>query len=351
MNRIPGINLIYHSIRPQGGMDRHALNLISSFSSRGIPLRVIARAVDWTEKPEDVEFVRLRDPTPFSRFNNIRFERCALEFVKPNWPIVSISRVMGRVDLAISGGTHKVHLRDKGKDHPGFFDQRVIANEETLYANAGAIVAHSRQTQSEIIQEYGIDPARVKALYPPVDVGAFNLKARENREQTRKKIGVAPDRFMVLFPSNDHERKGAKLILDAIEGLDERLVLVVAGKAPLNHPAVLNLGFCPDMPSVYAAADVTVLASIYEPFGMVGPESVLCGTPVLLADTIGAVEVLTEPACFSFAREAEVLRSLLLKMMKRFESGELELVSPERYIHYAYSFDAYLDELIGLLAS
>ena len=171
------------------------------------------------------------------------------------------------------------------------------------------------------------------------------------REQTRKKIGVAPDRFMVLFPSNDHERKGAKLILDAIEGLDERLVLVVAGKAPLNHPAVLNLGFCPDMPSVYAAADVTVLASIYEPFGMVGPESVLCGTPVLLADTIGAVEVLTEPACFSFAREAEVLRSLLLKMMKRFESGELELVSPERYIHYAYSFDAYLDELIGLLAS
>lgn len=155
----------------------------------------------------------------------------------------------------------------------------------------------------------------------------------------------------MLFPSNDHERKGARLILDALEGMDERLVLAVAGKNPLKGSHVLNLGFCENMPEIYAAADATILASVYEPFGLVGPESILCGTPVLLADTIGAVEVLSQPASYSFARNADALRELLLKMLDRFDSENLVIASPECCIHYPYSFDAYLDELIRLLES
>ncbi len=351
MNKLPGINIIFHSIRQQGGMDRHVLDLINGFSSRGIPLRIIARVVDWKDKPvSNVEYIVLPDRTPFSRFNNDRFERTALQHVNADWPVIGVSRVPGKVDLAISGGTHKTHLKDKGKT-PGFFDRRVIANEEKLYANAKVIVAHSSQVRDEIIQEYGIHPEKVRALYPSVDTTAFNLDARKNREEVRKNLGISPDRFVLLFPSNDHQRKGAQLILDAMEGISDRLVLAVAGKDPLKGSQVLNLGFCQNMPELYAAADAAILASVYEPFGLVGPESVLCGTPVLLADTIGAVEILSEPGCYSFARNRDALHALLLKMMDKFDSGTLALDSPERFIHYPYTFDAYLDELVRLLTS
>lgn len=351
MNTLPGINLVWHSIRPQGGMDRHVLDLINGFSSRGIPMRVIARTVSWPgEQPAGVEFVVLPDRTPFQRFNNDRFEHKAMNYIKPEWPTIGISRVTGKVEMAISGGTHIAHLRNKGKRSPGFFDRKVIENESALYRQADVIVAHSEQTKNEIIQDYGIAPEKVRALYPSVDVSAFNLDARKKREQVRKAWGVPDDRFVLLFPSNDHERKGGQLILEAMKGLDDSVVLAVAGKSPLNAPGVLNLGFCEDMPSVYAAADATILASVYEPFGLVGPESILCGTPVLLADTIGAAEVLSEPGCFSFSRKADDLRKLIVRIMASHGAGGRGLEAPERFIHYPYSFDAYLDELIGLLA-
>ncbi len=352
MNKLPGINIIFHSIRQQGGMDRHVLDLINGFSSRGIPLRIIARVVDWKDKPaSNVEYVVLSDRTPFSRFNNDRFERKALDHVKPGWPIIGVSRVTGKVDLAISGGTHRTHLRDKGKKSPGFFDRRVIANEEKLYSNAKVVIAHSNQVRDEIIHEYGISPEKVKALYPSVDTAGFNLKVRENRADIRRKLGIAPDQFVLLFPSNDHQRKGAKLILDAMNGISNRMVLAVAGKDPLKGADVMNLGFCQNMPEIYGAADATILASVYEPFGLVGPESILCGTPVLLADTIGAVEVLSEPGCYAFARNTRALHELLVKMMGQFDSGNLALSSPESCIHYPYTFDAYLDELVHFLES
>lgn len=349
MTNLPGVNLLFHSIRPQGGMDRHVLDLIAGFSARGIALRVIARVVDWKDKPEsNVEYIVLPDRTPFSRFNNDRFEQRALEYVRADWPVIGVSRVPGKVDLAISGGTHRTHLRDKGKN-PGFFDRRVIAHEQSLYSGAGIVIAHSKRVRNEIIEQYQIDPAKVIALYPSVDTSVFNLAAREKREEIRNELGINKDQFLLLFPSNDHLRKGASLILESMKGLGGRMILAVAGKESLKGEHVINLGFREDIPALYAAADATILASVYEPFGLVGPESILCGTPVLLADTIGAIEVLSEPGCYRFKRDAAELRLLLQNMLIRFDEKSLAVTAPEETIHYPYTFDAYLDELIGFL--
>ena len=64
------------------------------------------------------------------------------------------------------------------------------------------------------------------------------------------------------------------------------------------------LGYRADIENVYRAVDFTVLASRYEPFGLVGVESVLCGTPVLLANGIGCAEVIRAPAQLSFSLDA-----------------------------------------------
>lgn len=351
MTTLPGINLVWHSIRPQGGMDRHVLDLIHGFSSRGIPMRVIARTVAWPgEQPANVEFVVLHDMTPFQRFNNNRFEHKAYGHIRHGWPVIGISRITGGpVDLSISGGTHPAHLVDKGKTKPGYFDKQVIANERALYTNSRAVVTHSERVRDEIVRDYQIDPAKIHVLYPPIDTSFFNRDLETERDRIRQSLGVGREQFLLLFPSNNHELKGADLILEALEKHEGEFVLAVAGKKELKHPRVLNLGFRQDMPALYTAADATILASKYEAFGLVGPESISCGTPVLFADTIGATEVLSEPGCYRFKRNADDLAALLGKMEKRFHTGSLRVDTPSACIHYPYVFDDYLDELIRLI--
>lgn len=345
-----GLNLIFHTIRPGGGMERYVLDLIRGLARRNIRVRVVTRKLAWPgDKPDGVEFLVLPDRTPFSRLNNYLFEARACRSVVPDWSTIGISRVPGCADLAIVGGTHIGHLQDKGKARPGLFDRLTIRHEQALYRGARHIVAHSERVRQEVISHYGIAPDKSVTFYPPVDTTTFSLDARHGREERRQQLGIKPNEFLLLFPSNNHALKGGDLILSALDGLDSRIRLAVAGKSPLNHPGVINLGFCGDMPALYAAADAAILASKYEAFGLVGPEAILCGTPVLFANTVGAVEVLSDIACLRFERTVESLHAALGDALNRFDTGRLALTNPGLHIHYPYSIDAHLDALLQLL--
>ena len=98
------------------------------------------------------------------------------------------------------------------------------------------------------------------------------------------------------------------------------------------------------MERAYNAADYTILASYYEPFGLVGIESVLCGTPVLLADAIGCTEVLSHIACHSFSRDySQFLRSLLTSLNPSHRTSVEDL-------HYDPSVEHQVQMLLSLLA-
>ncbi|OHX12671.1 hypothetical protein BI347_03495 [Chromobacterium sphagni] len=350
MNVPSGVNLVFHSIRPGGGMERYVMDVIAELCRRGISVRGIARKVDWHDAPQGAEFVVMRDRTPVSRLNNLLFERNALHACRPDWKTIGISRVPGAVDLAIVGGTHIGHLHDKGKRYPGLFDRLTIRHETQFYRKAKLIMPHSKRVAGEISQLYDIPVSKVAVHYPPVDTQKFSLAAREKREAIRQTLGIRSDQFMLLFPSNNHKLKGAELILQALQAFGGKVILVVAGKAPLQAPHVVNAGFCQDMPALYAAADATILASKYEAFGLVGPESILCGTPVLFANTIGAVEVLREPGCYVFGRSVDELMDCLQKVVNLREEGLPR--SPEwvgQSLDYPYSIFMHVNNLLSLL--
>lgn len=56
------------------------------------------------------------------------------------------------------------------------------------------------------------------------------------------------------------------------------------------------------MPELYQASDYTIMASNYEPFGLVGLESILSGTPIIFADNIGCLEILKNNFGYTFSR-------------------------------------------------
>ena len=345
-----GVNLIFHSIRAGGGMERYVRDLINGISALDIQLRVVCMQLDWPDKPPlGVEFVVKPGRTPLSRLNTLWFERSALRYCQPGWPVLSISRVPG-CDIALAGGTHLGHLRQRGKRFLGLFNRLTVVHESRMYKLARLIVAHSSRVAEEIESIYGVPNAKIRTLYPPVDTNHFSLLAQNQREEVRLSLGIPRDAFLLLFPSNNHELKGADLILEALSDWNSGIRLAVVGKAPLIAPDVINLGYQKNMPRLYAAADAVILASRYEAFGLVGPESILCGTPVLFANQVGAGEVLSERACFRFERTLPSLRAALGEALKRHKSGTLQLNDPAAHIHYPFSVEQHLVSIFEALS-
>ncbi len=351
MKSNPGINFIFHTIALGGCMERYTLDLLKHLSSLGYTLRIIARKIKCQDILDlnNVELIHLPDKTPLNRLNNYLFENKALVKINPNWPTISLSNVPGKTDIAITGGTHIGHLRMKKASWKGLFNYLTIFHEKAFYHQARCVVAHSQATANEVINDYQVDNKQVICLYPTVNHQVFNLNARINRAENRLKIGVKPDQFMLFFPSNDHARKGAPLILEALQHLDDKIVLVVAGKTPLQGNKVINIGYCSDIASIYACADASILASGYEPFGLVGPESILCGTPTLLATSVGAAEVLKAPACLSFDLNVTSLVQTLKLAISEFKIENEGLINPAQYIDYPYQLADHVQALIDLL--
>jgi len=127
--------------------------------------------------------------------------------------------------------------------------------------------------------------------------------------------------------------------------------LVVAGR-PLDRPAserVRSLGYRRDIENVYRAVDFTVMASRFEPFGLVGVESVLCGTPVVLADNVGCAEVIGEPAGLRFSLDDPAsFERAIGEAVERWRDGTHRLAEPRTHLRYDSSVRSHVDALLAL---
>jgi glycosyltransferase involved in cell wall biosynthesis len=124
----------------------------------------------------------------------------------------------------------------------------------------------------------------------------------------------------------------------------------VAGRAVPGSPAnVRQLGYRDDIETVYRAVDFTVMASRYEPFGLVGVESVLCGTPVLLAHDAGCAEVIRGAGQIGFDRAvAASFEAAVEVALTRWRAGTARLAEPRDSLAYDPGVAVHVDALLAL---
>ena len=225
--------------------------------------------------------------------------------VKQRWgvPLVHSMHTMAKVKNAA--------LADDDKPEPA---ERVLG-EEQVVAASDQLVANTGKEAHELVGLYGADPARVATVSPGVDLSLFRpespILARgagllpHRTGPARRRLGLPRDAYVLLFVGRIQPLKAPDVLLRAVArmladdpALRSKLVVAVVGgpsgsgrcrptglqslAAQLGISDVMR--FEPPSPQReladwYRAADVTVVPSHSESFGLVAVESQACGTP------------------------------------------------------------------------
>ena len=191
---------------------------------------------------------------------------------------------------------------------------------------------------------YGLSQEKIFVAYPPVPEENFKCLPAAQKDKAREELGLSRDKTVLLFPSaSGHDRKGLPFILNCMKGLDN-IEIAIAGKpVKTDNTAVVSIGYQNNMEKAYNAVDYSILASCYEPFGLVGIESILCGTPVILAKNIGCTEVISNDACTTFSREdSEELYHILASLPPPYRTSIKDL-------HYDLSVRHQAEMLLTLI--
>ncbi len=175
--------------------------------------------------------------------------------------------------------------------------RQLLALESRLFSSEGAgiVIANCRMVKEEIVREYGYPAERIHVVYNGLPAAA---PSPELRAQTREQFGIGASDYVLLFAGSGWERKGLATAIEAVGQVNAgcRPLLLVAGKgnprAYRQSERVRFLGPVGQMAACYAAADVFVLPTLYDPFSNACLEALAAGLPVLTTAANGFSEIL-----------------------------------------------------------
>lgn len=179
--------------------------------------------------------------------------------------------------------------------------------EESLFASrkAGRVIVASQMIKHEIVDLYGYPPDRIDIVHNGVPLDKFWFDS-EFREKSREDFGLKPDQIAVLFAGSGWERKGLLFAIQAMalcKNRKMRLLVAGRGSAALyktkrlriwREEPVRFLGEVADIVRVYAAADIFILPTIYDPFSNACLEALACGLPVITTRSNGFSEIIED---------------------------------------------------------
>src|SRR5262245_32314678 len=179
--------------------------------------------------------------------------------------------------------------------------------EESLFEErkAGRVVAASQMVVSEITGLYRYPADKIDLIRNGLPLDRFQF-GPELREKSRTALNLKQDQIALLFVGSGWERKG---LLFAIEALalckNRRMRLLVAGRGDARRYKTTRLRFwreepvgflgeVADLTPIYAAADVFILPTIYDPFSNACLEALAIGLLIITTRSNGFSEIIDE---------------------------------------------------------
>jgi len=340
-----------HGLRNSGGIERYLQTLVTQLHRQGVRPKVIAKVFDQSMREYQwVEPIQLNVSWAPRKWRDFAFD-WRLQRLKRHGlggPLIACNQTSA-ADIAICGSTHPGFLDSMGVQ-PGWLDRRKMALERAHWHNARVVVAHSALMKAQVIKYYGVPDNKICVLYPPVDGQRFSTVSDEARQALRARMGLPADKAVFLLASTGHKRKGLDLLARFFSQTTLPVCLAVAGRPiPMKGSNIHYLGYRTDMEDVYRAVDFTVMASSFEPFGLVGVESVLCGTPMLMAQGVGCAEVIGPGAGQTFSLDRpDALAEAVEQAVQRWRDGAHRVRDPLAHLAYDPSAAHHVQALIAV---
>ncbi len=181
--------------------------------------------------------------------------------------------------------------------------------ERDLMASATRIIAYSPHERDSMVRLYGADPGKILLIPCGVDLQMFRPL---DQHTVRDRLGLDGEKVL-LFVGRIEPLKGLELLIHATAQMDTSQplrVLVVGGGLEHDSEVERMRGLArrleiseivdfigrvdhEELPVYYNAADVCVVPSFYESFGLAALESMACGTPVV-ATRVGGLSTIVQ---------------------------------------------------------
>lgn len=197
---------------------------------------------------------------------------------------------------------NRAHLSEREPDYR-------IAGERLVAQGADRIICASEGERKVLIEDYGVSPLR--AVQVPCGVDTDHFRPR-SRAAARRRLDLPADEPLVLYVGRIEPLKGIDILLRAAAEMEGRFCLLVVGgdskdsrrKSELRRLAeeigITERVFFQDavsherLPLYYNAADICVVPSYYESFGLVALEAMACGVPVVASRVGGLLETVRD---------------------------------------------------------
>lgn len=190
-------------------------------------------------------------------------------------------------------------------------ESKYAGNAEYWFCReADKIICVSNHTREELIKTYGANPDKTFAIHNAVSKENFSAPDEKDLYFFRKVLAEENEKIILYVGRLDKE-KGIDILLDAFADFKktlENLKLVIVGKGILEENlrkkagelkvenAVQFTGYLSEtvLNYVYHCSDVQVVPSLYEPFGIVALEGMICSLPVIASNTGGLKEIIED---------------------------------------------------------
>lgn len=298
------IGFVRRGFSPSGGAESYLKRLAQGVCAAGHEARLFTTE-EWP--PNEWSFgpiTRLLGGTP-ARFAD------ALEEFRPATicnVLMSFERVWQCDVFRAGDGVHRAWLQRRARFDDVIRKIKAVFNrkhrgilrlEESLFSHGGArhVIANSQMVKSEIVGLYGYPADEVDVVYNGVPCTLF-ASAAEKRVSTRASLGLEREEIAVLFVGSGWSRKGLRFALRTVEACGiQQVRLLVAGRGNRSKHRSRRaqfLGVVQDLPALYAAADVFLLPTIYDPFSNACLEAMAAGVPVITTRANGFSEIMEE---------------------------------------------------------
>lgn len=157
--------------------------------------------------------------------------------------------------------------------------------------------------QSQYLARFGVGPSRRLVAQMTVDVTEIqSLASKVDRAEFRRSLGISESEFVVAFVGRLEPHKGVCEVLEAFrdERLSKNAKLLIAGSGSLDGRLQEACNLMPNIRllgqlglerivAVFASADLAIVPSKFEPWGLVVNEALACGLPVVATRAVGCV--------------------------------------------------------------